>query len=97
MPKAYWIAHVQVTDPAQYETYKAATAGVFGAHGGRPLARGGAYREVEGALGRERHVVIEFPSLEAALACYDSPEYQAAKAHRDGAGIATITMVEGID
>jgi uncharacterized protein (DUF1330 family) len=41
-------------------------------------------------------VVIEFPSLEAARACYASPEYQAAKAKREGAGVAEIVLVEGV-
>ena len=46
--------------------------------------------------GRPRNVVIEFPSLQAALDCYNSPEYQAAKAKRAGAGVAEIVLVEGV-
>ena len=46
--------------------------------------------------GRPRNVVIEFPSLQAAVDCYNSAEYQAAKVKRAGAGIAEIVLVEGV-
>jgi len=97
MPKGYWIAHVEISDPERYALYVDGAKDVFGRYGGRFLARGGAYEEVEGALGRARHVVIEFPSLQAARDCYHSPDYQAAKAHRLPAATATVTLVEGVD
>jgi uncharacterized protein (DUF1330 family) len=95
MPKGYWIAHVTVTDAEQYQHYASATREAFQKFGANILARGGAFRQMEGE-GRPRNVVIEFPSLEAAIACYNSPEYQAAKAKRAGAGIAEIVLVEGV-
>lgn len=95
MPKGYWIAHVTVTDPEPYALYAAGTAAAFEKYGARVLARGGAYHALEGA-DHPRNVVIEFPSLQAALDCYHSPEYQAARAHRVDAGIANITLVEGV-
>jgi uncharacterized protein (DUF1330 family) len=93
---AYWIAHVTVTDPAAYQGYQALAPAAFAAHGARFLARGGAHEVLEGPV-LERHVVIEFPSLAAARACYHSPEYQAAKARRDGAATAHVVIVEGLD
>ncbi|MGR3718054.1 MAG: DUF1330 domain-containing protein [Thermohalobaculum sp.] len=95
MAKGYWIAHVHVTDPEEYKKYVSGARAAFEAHGATFLARGGENAEVEGALGRERHVVIEFPSYQAALECYNSPEYQAARAFRAEAGVATIVLVEG--
>ena len=95
MPKGYWIAHVTVTDAGQYQQYAAATREAFQKYGASILARGGAYEQMEGE-GRPRNVVIEFPSLQAAIDCYNSPEYQAAKAKRQGAGIAEIVLVEGV-
>ena len=95
MPKGYWIAHVQVTDPEEYRKYVEGARTAFEKHGARFLARGGQHQEVEGALGRERHVVIEFPSFQAALDCYESEDYQAARRFRAEAGIATIVLVEG--
>lgn len=95
MPKGYWIAHVTVTNPDQYQHYATATREAFQKYGANILARGGAFQQMEGD-GHPRNVVIEFPSLQAALDCYNSPEYQSAKAKRVGAGIANIVMVEGV-
>ncbi len=95
MAKGYWIAHVHVTDADEYAKYVEGARAAFEAHGARFLARGGQHAEVEGAMGRERHVVIEFPSFQAALDCYNSPDYQAARRFRAGAGTATIVLVEG--
>ena len=94
MPKAYWIAHVAVTNPDPYALYAKGATEAFAKHGARVLARGGAVEYLEGE-GHPRNVVIEFDSMEAALACYHSPEYQEAKAHREGAGIANIMILEG--
>ena len=58
-------------------------------YGGRPLARGGAYEALEGEA-RPRNVILEFESLEQAKRYYHSPEYQAAKAKRDGAAVGEI-------
>lgn len=77
MAKAYWVAHVDVSDPQVYEKYKAANAAPFAEFGARFIVRGGDQEVREGTV-RSRTVVIEFPSYEAAVACYDSPDYQAA-------------------
>lgn len=90
---AYWIAHVTVTDPDAYAGYQALAPEAFKTYGARFLARGGAYEVLEGPH-LDRHVVIEFPSLEAARKCYDSPQYRAARARRDGACTAHIVIVE---
>lgn len=96
MPKAYWIAHVDVSDPEVYETYKAANAAPFAKYGARFVVRAGAQQVREGSA-RPRTVVIEFPDLETAFACYDSPEYQAAKAIRDNVSEGDLVIVEGYD
>lgn len=96
---AYWIAHVRVTDPARYDEYRALAPSAFAAHGAKILARGGAGETFEAPGGGpelDRHVVIEFPSLEAARACYHSPEYQAARARREGAALVHVAIVEGV-
>ena len=96
MPKGYWIAHVTVNDPDIYEKYKAANAAPFAAYGARFVVRAGAQEVMEGEA-RPRTVVIEFPSLEAAQACYDSAEYKAAKDIRDPISQADLLIVEGYD
>lgn len=96
MAKGYWVAHVDVTDPVAYEDYKAANAAPFAKYGARFLVRGAAQTQVEGHC-RARTVVIEFPSLQAAQDCYNSPEYQAAKALRDPVSTGDCLIVEGYD
>lgn len=92
---AYWIAHVTVTDPDAYAAYQALAPAAFAAHGARFLARGGPSEVFEGPE-LARHVIIAFPSLAAARACYHSPDYQAARAARQGAATAHVVIVEGI-
>jgi uncharacterized protein (DUF1330 family) len=92
---AYWIAHVSITDAEAYACYQAMAPAAFAAHGATFLARGGQATVLEGP-DAPRHVVIAFPSFAAALACYHSAEYQAAKAKRDGACTAHVIIVEGL-
>lgn len=94
--KGYWIAHVDVTDADGYRPYTLANQSAFGKFGGRFLVRGGRYEAMEGHA-RTRHVVMEFPSYDAALACYRSPEYQAAKALRMGKADIDLLIIEGYD
>jgi uncharacterized protein (DUF1330 family) len=62
------------------------------------LARGGRFKILEGPDKFHRFVVIEFPSLEQAVACHDSPEYREAAAfRRKGAGEVELVIVEGGD
>ncbi len=92
--KGYWIGHVTVDDPEAYQAYRTANAAAFGKYGGRFLVRGGAQEVVEGSL-RPRAVVIEFPTIEAARACYDSPKYRHALSLRQPVSIADLCIVEG--
>lgn len=94
MPKGYWIVRVDTSDPDTYALYAKANAEPLGRHGARFLARGGRSEAVEGKA-RARNVVIEFPSFDAALACFRDPAYQAAKAIRDPVSEAEVVVVEG--
>jgi uncharacterized protein (DUF1330 family) len=94
--KGYWIAHIDVTEPEGYKAYMAADMAPIGKHGGRFLVRGGTREVVEGKV-RARSVVLEFPSYQAALACYRSPDYQAAAALRKGKAEFDLIIVEGYD
>ena len=94
--KGYWIGHLDVTNPEGYKAYMVADMEPFGKFGGRFLVRGGAREVTEGKF-RSRTVVLEFPSYDAALACYRSCDYQAAKNFRDGNSTADIIVVEGYD
>ncbi|MEP9374488.1 DUF1330 domain-containing protein [Mesorhizobium sp. KR1-2] len=94
MAKGYWIARVDVRDPEGYKGYVATAKPAFERFGANFLARGGSHEVVEGP-GRARNVVIEFPSLQAARDCYNSAEYQAAKAIRQKIADGEIVLVEG--
>jgi uncharacterized protein (DUF1330 family) len=96
MPKGYIIGRVDVTSPEAYMKYVAANGVAFAKYGARFLVRGGQFEAVEGEA-RSRNVVIEFPSYQAALNCYRSPEYAQAMAHRLGAAMADIMVIEGYD
>lgn len=95
--KAYWIAHVDVTDPEQYQQYTQRAPAAFVAFGGRFLARGGKSEAMEGRVTPQRSVVIEFDSYEQALACYRSDLYQEACRHRQGVVKAEVIIVEGFE
>ncbi len=93
---AYWIAHVTVSNPDGYKGYTDLAPEAFRKYGAEFLARGGACEALEGEA-FQRHVVIRFRDMATALECYRSPEYQAAKAKRDGNCVANISIVEGLE
>ena len=95
---AYWVAHAKINDPVEYKKYTDLVPEIISRYGGKVLARGGRYRIMEGPERFHRHIVIEFPTLEQAVACFESPEYQQAAAfRRSGAGIVENVIVEGGD
>jgi len=95
---AYWVARSKINDPVEYKKYTDRGPPIIARYGGRVLARGGRYQILEGPEKFQRFVVIEFPSLEQALACHRSPEYQEASAfRRGGAGEVELVIVEGGD
>jgi uncharacterized protein (DUF1330 family) len=97
MPVAYVIADVDVSDPQQYEAYRALSPGAIAAAGGRFVVRGGRHETLEGHWVPGRVVVVEFPSYEAAKAFYDSPPYLVARAAREGATRRfNMIIVEGV-
>ncbi|MEJ8849769.1 DUF1330 domain-containing protein [Variovorax rhizosphaerae] len=96
MPKGYWIARVDVSDPEQYKAYIAANAEPFRKYGAHFLVRAGAFENPEG-ISRSRNVVIEFPSHQAALDCWKSPEYQAAMKLRTSVSTIDLVIIEGYE
>jgi uncharacterized protein (DUF1330 family) len=90
---ALWIAHVTVTDPEAYAKYAELAGPAIAKHGGHFIARGGRYVQLEGQE-RPRNVVAKFPSVEAAEACYNSPEYQKALDHARDASERELLIVE---
>lgn len=92
---AYWVARSKVIDASEYKKYADKVPEILEKFGGKALARGGKAEIMEGGDYYHRFVVIEFESLEKAKACFNSPEYRAAAAHRrGGAGEVEIIIVE---
>ncbi len=96
MPKGYWVGQIIVHDMQAYQAYREANAAAFAKYGAKFLIRGGEQTILEGAA-NPRTVVIEFADVETAQACYDSPEYTAAKALRDPASDGNLVIVEGYE
>ncbi|TMV08516.1 DUF1330 domain-containing protein [Ruegeria sediminis] len=90
---ALWIAHVTVNDAAAYGKYAELAGPAIAKHGGEFIARGGRFVQLEGKE-RPRNVVARFPSVEAAVDCYNSPEYQEALSHAQGASERELLVVE---
>lgn len=93
-PKGYWIVRGDVSDVEQYQAYIRANASAFIEYGARFLVRGGPFENPEGSS-RSRNVVIEFPSYEAASACWHSPAYQAAIALRRAVAVVDLVIIGG--
>ena len=96
MAKGYWIANNVVHDAERYEDYKAANAEAFAKYGAKFLVRAGQQQVREGNA-HSRSVVIEFPSFQAAVECYESTEYSKALAIRLGIADTNMIIVEGYD
>ena len=96
MAKGYWIVRLDVTDQAKYDAYRAANGAAFKKYGARFLVRGGPYAKKLGTA-RQHNVVLEFPSYEDAVACYDSPEYAEAIAARGDGAELDLVIIGGYD
>lgn len=96
MPKGYIIGHITVRDPETYKEYIEKDTPILHGLGGRFVVRGGQSEVPEGTT-QERHVVIEFPSYEAALRAYSDPDYQVVADIRRRSADSTIIVVEGTE
>ncbi len=94
MPKGYLIGHITVTDPEAYKEYVERDTPILERLGGRFVVRGGDAEVMEGTT-NERHVVIEFPSYQAALDAYNDPDYQEVADIRRRTAQSVIIVVEG--
>ena len=97
MPKAYWVSvYRSISDPKKLEAYAKLAPPAVTPFGARYIARGTAAAAFEAGQ-KERIVISEFPSVEKAIAAYNSPAYKdALKALGDGA-VRDIRIVEGTD
>jgi uncharacterized protein (DUF1330 family) len=92
---AYLVGNIRVTDPVEYEEYRARVPAVIAAHGGRYVVRGGEMAVLEGDWPGPRTVVLEFPDMQRLMAFYDSPDYAPLRALRERASVSNLIAVEG--
>jgi len=96
MAKAYWVAcYREIIDPNKLAAYAKLAAPAITAGGGRFLARDVAAKAYEAGL-KERTVLIEFDSVEQAIATHDSPAYGEAIKALDGGVVREIRIVAGV-
>ena len=95
---AYMIVFADIKDREKFIAgYAPAASKLVAKHGGKYLIRAAGSEVLEGQQRPGVSVVIsEWPDKAAILRFWNSPEYQAAKAKRQGAGIANIVLVEGV-
>jgi uncharacterized protein (DUF1330 family) len=96
MAKGYWIAGVDINTQADYDEYRNRNAVAFAKFGGKFLVRGGP-RECVFGRAKQHQVIIGFPTHEAALACYESPEYQAAAQYLKRGCDVDLVIIPGYD
>jgi len=94
--RAYIVVQADISNPERYADYAKLAPDIVAKYGGRYLARGGRTITLEGPPARSRVVVLEFPTVEAAQAFYNSPEYTAARKLREGSAIAQFVVVEAL-
>jgi uncharacterized protein (DUF1330 family) len=95
---AYWVARSRIVDAAEYKKYTDRVPAIIAKYHGKVLARGGKFQIMEGPKKFARFIVIEFPTFDEAVACFNSPEYdEAAAFRRAGAGEVENVIVDGGD
>jgi uncharacterized protein (DUF1330 family) len=95
---AYWLARAKVNDTVEYKRYTDLVPDILTKYEGKVFARGGKQQQLEGPERFFRHIIVEFPSLEQAVACHQSQEYQNAREFRlNGVGDNELIIVEGGD
>ena len=95
MPKGYWIVHIKVTDPVTYRRYADVAPAIIAQLGGTYTVDAGRAEIAEGDASLSRHVVVEFPSYEAALTAFQSDAYQSVIHLRHSSAECFFTLAEG--
>lgn len=96
MAAGYWIANMKVNDPHGQQEYAKLAGPAIAKFGGALKSRGGNCDTKEGGKPAGNFIIVEFPSYQAAVDCYNSPEYQKALPLRLKAATGTLSIVEGV-
>jgi uncharacterized protein (DUF1330 family) len=93
---AYVLAEVEIKNPDGYKEYTKVVPGTIAQYGGKFLHRGGNAEVLEGDWPQRRRVLIEFPSVQAAKAWWNSPEYEKPKLMRRANSEGRLILLEGV-
>src|SRR5215472_17566355 len=93
---AYFVAEIELTNPAAYEPYRAAVPATIAQYGGRYLSRGGGAELMDGGPAPKRVVILEFADTAAAKRWYHSPEYQKILPIRLANSTGRAFMIDGV-
>jgi uncharacterized protein (DUF1330 family) len=97
MPKGYWVTcYRSISDPQKLAAYAKLAPLAVAPFGGRYLARGTAAAAYEAGQ-KERIVMSEFPSVEQAIAAYESPAYQEALKALGNGAVRDIRIIAGLE
>ena len=96
MAKAYWVSvYREIHDEAKLLAYAKLAVPAIEAGGGKFIARGIAEYAYEDGI-KQRTVLVEFESMEKAVACHDSPAYKVALDALEGGVTRDLRVVEGV-
>ena len=93
---AYFIAQLEVNDPAGFEEYRKLVGPLVDKYEGKYVVRGGAIETIEGDWSPKRLVIIEFENADKAKAWHDSDLYAPARALREASANTRMIVVEGV-
>jgi len=93
---AYVYAEVEIVNPEGYKEYTRVVPGTIAQYGGKFLHRGGNTEALEGDWPQVRRVILEFPSMQAAKAWFESPEYEKPKLMRQANSKGRLLLLEGM-
>ncbi len=92
---AYFIAQLEVNDPAGFEEYRTLVAPLVDKYQGKYVVRGGAIETIEGDWSPKRMVIIEFENVDKAKAWHDSDEYRPVMEMRHRSAVTNAIIVQG--
>ncbi len=95
--RAYMLIEARITDMARFGRYAQAIIPIVQRHGGRYIVMRGSRETLEGDFGDTRVVISEWPTMDAARAFWNDPEYREAVKLREGTGEFRILLMEGVD
>ena len=95
--RAFVVVNLDVHDRKRFIAYRRRVSDVIRKYGGRYLVRAGELRALEGGEGMSCLIIIEFPSMEDAMRCYESEDYAPLLRMRMEAAKSDVLLVRGCD